>query len=257
MITIHGKGGQHATDIQKRGLFEKTHKQHHAVVVPIASTRYKIASLLEEWVHSEDIVNLAGVMSTSPNGTHNLHFLFGPNAVGDLSVATAGHISEPGRIILDNAENQGIRIIETSREEHDTKMAIIQWLAHFLLVFIGETQHANIIREALIDQWKTPSNTVQDMIFHNTPTEFIIREFFDKLWKNGNDPLKTFSHIVDLHVSHHDIMKFSTPNFKRIMNILESAIQISVTHEYVAHFRSMFKKRGFQFVWEQIQSIRS
>jgi len=65
-------------------------------------------------------------MSTSPNGTHNLHFLFGPNAVGDLSVATAGHISEPGRIILDNAENQGIRIIETSREEHDTKMAIIQ-----------------------------------------------------------------------------------------------------------------------------------
>lgn len=62
----------------------------HAVVVPIYATRNHITKLLKEGTADpQDIVNLAGVMSTSPNGIHNLHFLFGPQATKDLSVATA------------------------------------------------------------------------------------------------------------------------------------------------------------------------
>jgi hypothetical protein len=84
-------------------------------------------------------------MSTSPNGIHNLHFLFGPQATKNLSVATAWVLSNPWRALLDNAAKKSMRIIETTREEHDKKMAIIQWLSHFLLVLLGWP----------MDQWET------------------------------------------------------------------------------------------------------
>ena len=260
MLTIHGKGWQHAQDLQKHWVFETLDYQvsnTHAVVVPIYATRNHITKLLKEGTADpQDIVNLAGVMSTSPNGIHNLHFLFGPQATKDLSVATAWVLSNPWRTMLDNAERKGMRIIETTRVEHDEKMAIIQWLSHFLLVFVGWLENDDI-QKSLIIPWVAPEGTVQDMIFQNTPAEVIIAEFFDTIERNNNDPLKTFQQIVDRHLTSSDIERFSTPNFRRILKIIsEWTIQISLDTNYIQAFRQSINSLGMRFISERIRCIR-
>jgi hypothetical protein len=96
--------------------------------VPISATRRKIEDLLEhDGIPPSNIINLSGVMMTSPNGISNLHFLFGKNVNTDLRVAIAGNITPLVRNILDRAFLQGgIVSFETTRIEHDKKMAIIQ-----------------------------------------------------------------------------------------------------------------------------------
>jgi hypothetical protein len=58
------------------------------------------------------------------------------------------------------------------------------------------------------------------MIFQNSPAEIIIKEFFDTLYKNAYNPLKTFQNIVESHLTPDDIDKFSTPNFRRIQRVI-------------------------------------
>jgi hypothetical protein len=256
MLTIHGKDGQHASDIQKRWLFENTHQTDHAVIVPISATRYVVSSLLQNSISSRNIVNFSGVMNTSPNGIHNIHFLFWPNATGKLSVATTWDISLPGRIILDNAQKNGIHIIETTREEHDEKMAIIQWLSNFLLILIWESDEAEI-QKWLIDPWKTTENTIKDMIFQNSPMEIVIKEFFDQIKKNSNDPIKTFWYLVNKYITSEDMRKFSTPNFKRIIDCLWNNIQLKLSSEYIDNFKDKFQKNGYHFIWDQVRYIRT
>lgn len=256
MLKIHGENGKHASDIKSRGLFDGTADNEQSVVVPIFATRYVVSLLLQEWISGENIVNLSGLMSTSPSWIHNLHFLFGPNAQENLFVATAGNISKPGRVILDNAEKKGIWIIETSREEHDRKMAVIQWLANFLLVFIWRTAD-EYIRKSLIEPWKTTESTIQDMIFQNNPVESLLNEFFYTLKINKNDPLKTFWCLVGKYLRPEDIEKFSTPNFRRIMGLIEEGVKILLDPEYIDKYRDMLKQNGHLFIGRQISLIRA
>lgn len=260
MLTVHGKWWQHAQDLERRWIFNGLDSQvdhTHAVIIPIYLTRAHITELLKDGVADpQDVVNLSGVMSTSPNGIHNLHFLFGPQATKNLSVATAWVLSNPWRALLDNAAKKGMRIIETTREEHDKKMAIIQWLSHFLLVLLGWLNNDDI-QKSLIDPWVAPIGTVQDMIFQNSPAEGIITEFFDTIWWNGNDPLKTFQAIIDKHLTPNDIERFSTPNFRRILTIIsEWNIQISLHPRYIQSFRQSMNSHGMRFISGQILAIR-
>ena len=52
-----------------------------------------------------------------------------------------------------------------------------------------QNQH---IQTYLIDPWKTPEGTIKDMIFQNSPMEFMAKQFFGSLKMHANDPLKTF-----------------------------------------------------------------
>lgn len=69
-------------------------------------------------------------MAKAPNGTPSVHFLFGPAATTKLKVAIAmetfGTRNKLIPKLLVKAESQGIRIIETSKIQHDSKMAVIQ-----------------------------------------------------------------------------------------------------------------------------------
>lgn len=260
MLKIHGKWWQHAKDLQSRWIFDgfdaRPDNSVHAVAVPIYVTRFRITELLKSDVAPINIVNLAGVMSTSPNGIHNAHFLFGPNTQDDLSVVTTCTTTSPWKVMLDNAERRWMRIIETTREEHDTKMAIIQWLSHFLLVFIGWTNDEDV-HENLITPWIAPEVTIQDMIFQNSPAEIIIKEFFDTLYKNAYNPLKTFQNIVESHLTPDDIDKFSTPNFRRIQRVIAGwTIQITLSEDYVRSFRESLNSQWMLFISKTIQSIR-
>lgn len=260
MLTIHGVRWQHAQDLLRRWVFdwfEQLDDDNHIIAIPIRDTRSHITRLLQsDWVLPKNIVNLAGVMTTSVNGIANLHFLFGPNGQDNLSVATAWDASNPWKIILDNANNLSMRIIETTRLEHDKKMAVIQWLSHFLLVFIGWTNDEDI-QKSLIIPWIAPEGTIQDMIFQNPFAEDIIAEFFDNLANNTYNPLTTFQHIVDSHLSPSDIDKFSTPNFRRIQHVIsEWDIQIELPKQYVQDFRRFINSHWMQYISKQLQSIR-
>ncbi len=261
MIHIHGENGIHATDLKRRGIIndldhDDSNEDKHLLVINIEQTGMKIRELLESGVSQENILNFCGVMTKWPNAITNLHFLFWPDASNDLKVAIAWPKSKLCEKILERVNISNIRIIGTSRTEHDRKMAIIQWLSHLFLLLIWENNERSI-QSNLIHPWKTPINTVSDMIFENPFAENIAIEFFDWLMKsNWKFPFEIFQHIVTKHLSQQDIDDFSTPNFNRIFwfkQEIDFSLNITLIEEYRKSLNTFWKI----FLKNKIESIRN
>jgi hypothetical protein len=257
MATIHWLSGQHAQDLVSRDIISPHWTWEHLVIIPITKTWEKILHLLEhEGVKQPKILNFAGVMMTSPNAVPNIHFLFWPGASKNLRVATAGNDTHLQRKVLDKAETRGIKIIETTRIEHDSKMAIIQWLAHLFLLLVWEISDPEIKQE-LIDPWKTTTGTIVDMIFHNSFAEEVAIEFFDALPGNGGDPFVTFLQVVDRHLTTTDIEKFSTPNFDRVLTFASKGKRLHLSPARVAMIRKKLNTEGRKFLSERVNELRA
>lgn len=256
MATIHGLNGQHSQDLIRRWLISLEPTGEQLIIVPIIQTGQKIMQLLDtKVVKQPDIVNFAGVMTTSPNAIANLHFLFGPWITKDLKVAVAWPTTPLIQKILDTVHGQKIRIIETTRIEHDRKMAIIQWLSHLVLILIWECWNQHV-QSTLIKPWKTPENTIIDMIFANPFAEDIAIEFFELLPKNNHNPIKTFKHIVNKHLIWDDMFDFSTPNFDRIISFWDENTEI-ISPIQIQQIRVGLNTIGREFLQNKINSIRS
>lgn len=129
MSTIHGINSEHTQDLIKRGIISDIEmRSEHLVITSISIIRQKIEELLKHYnIPPPHIVNFSGVMTTSPSGIPNLHFLFGKDGKTDLRVAVAGERTRLVQNILDRAlTHSGITSVETTRIEHDQKMATIQ-----------------------------------------------------------------------------------------------------------------------------------
>jgi hypothetical protein len=77
--------------------------------------------------------------------------------------------------MLVNAEQKGVQIIETTTEEHDTVMAVIQGLTHAVSLVLAEK---DILPPDMIERRnKTPARTGAEMITLNTRVQPVIRNF--------------------------------------------------------------------------------
>lgn len=255
MATIHGEHGQHAQDLIQRAIVSGSPTREHLVIVPITQTASVITNLLDrELVPQPKILNCSGVMTTSPSAISSIHFLFGPGSTKDLKVAVAWPQTTLTKKILDRARAQSIRVIETSRTEHDRKMAVIQWLSHLFLVLIGWEKNTHI-QESLIKPWKTTTWTIVDMIFANPFAEEIAVEFFESLRKNQNNPIAAFRAISDTHLGSTDRDNFSTPNFDRIVSFIPES-QIIIPQNKIASTRHQLNTTGRVFLVNKIHQIR-
>lgn len=147
-------------------------------------TESAVLELIKRGIPQSDIISLSGVMSKVPNGVPSAHFLFGPGATEKLKMALATETFDKNNVLvsslIEKVRAKGIQIIETTKVEHDEKMAITQGLMHLWLVMIGDNKNKDI-QHQLIRPWKTPVGTVVDMIHANPSAERIIKKFFDSL----------------------------------------------------------------------------
>ncbi len=255
MITLHGTDWQHATDLKERGLFKNITEGGHVIIVPISHTKECVTKLLQDGVPKNQIVNLSGVMSTSPREVHNLHFLFGPGAKKGLTVATTENISIPGRFLLDNAEKCGIRIVHINQEEHDKKMAIVQWLSHLLLILVWQEPHSEV-QKSLIVPWITGIGTIQEMIFQNPFAKPIIWEFFDRIQQHNGDALLGLNSIIEDHLTQRDRDILGTPNFRRILDFIQLDAKIRIPEERLLLIQSLIHEQKISAIQQEVLSIR-
>jgi len=187
-------------------------------ITPISNTKDIIEKLVQEWGSiNQELINFSWIMSTTPiqykNEIENMHFMFGPNAKSKLKVVTSEIKSEIWEIILNNSYKGWIQIIESDIETHDKSVAITQWLTHFLILISWIFDPKN----ELIDEWKTPISTIDDMVNLN---KFSIEQI--------NNFLKTLNHWDDLFQSYLEFVTskldekqrniFWTPSFWRVFN---------------------------------------
>lgn len=218
---------QHGQDLLKRWIFTwfnsstiskrwEIFPDFDAVfTTPISETKAIIELILQSWFISErkDLINLSWIMSTSPEWlwVENMHFMFGPSAEKDLKLIEAWISSKTWKIILENANNRWIQIIESSREEHDKKVAITQWLTHLLtlisLILIPNNE--------LLEKWKAPIWTINDMVNFNEFSLIEINSFIYSLsvWTEIFDAFLAF---VRERLTEIEIDNFWTPNFLRV-----------------------------------------
>jgi hypothetical protein len=133
-------------------------------------------------------------------------------------------------------------------------MAVIQGLSHLLLVLVGESWDHQT-QETLIDPWKTTTWTIVDMIFANPFAEEIAVEFFNALWKNNYDPIKTFKSVADKHLTSQDIEDFATPNFDRIYAFKPESQIILPTRQIIA-VRRQLNTIGRSYLSSTVDRIR-
>lgn len=82
--------------------------------------------------------------------------------------------------LLDKMTSHDVRIIETNKIEHDSKMAVIQGLIHLWIVMVGRVENEKLQRDVMAN-WKTPIGTIIDMIHANPFAEILIKRFFESL----------------------------------------------------------------------------
>lgn len=79
-------------------------------------------------------------MAKAPNGIPSVHALWGPAAMTKLKIAIAmetfGNENVLMQRLLEKMASRSIRIIETNKPEHDSKMAVIQGLINLWLVMV-------------------------------------------------------------------------------------------------------------------------
>jgi len=224
---------QHASNLIDRWIFnefspETIEKQdklpneltNSAVIVWITQTQDLINKIIQLSNLDSEIINFSGIMSTTPETIRNnrwisnFHFLFWPKAKENLKVVFAWDLSQTSLKIIDNAKKQSIKIIESSIEEHDSKMAITQALTHLFIFLSWLSDNPN--KQQLIKEWNTPNSTIADMIFENEFFKHVILNM--TLWNNLS---KTFLNTVKHNLNNEDIQNFWTPTFLRIMKFAQ------------------------------------
>lgn len=155
------------------------------LVVPIAQAKQAVADILALRGPDHLIIDCSGVMRSAnvaiPFGydaVSQFHFLAGPQSAENLRVACVrGSVrNSVFDLMMINAEKiADARIIETTTEEHDVAMGMIQGLTHALALVLRE---AKKLPETMIaSHTKTPSQTSADMIYFNSKTAPTINEF--------------------------------------------------------------------------------
>lgn len=218
---------QHASDLQKRGIFQDINSPlidkednisseiiNSAIIVPISETKSLIESIIEN-NNEQNIINFSWVMSTTPKdirNNHNIsnfHFLFWPNINKSLKVAFAWKLSEPVNNLIENITKAWITIIETNIETHDRIVSIVQGFTHLFILLSWASNNTDLISE-----WQTPELTISDMILENP----IHLEKLNKL-KNAIKVWENLSKIFLDEVSSLtsiEINNFWTPTFWRV-----------------------------------------
>ena len=130
------------------------------------------------------IIDASGIMRSAnvdipfPYDTvSHFHLLAGPASSGPVNMAIVrGKIRNPVyEKMLVNAEQKGVQIIETTTEEHDTVMAVIQGLTHAVSLVLAEK---GILPPDMIERRnKTPARTGAEMISLNMRVQPVIRNF--------------------------------------------------------------------------------
>jgi len=227
-IEIFGWNWQHWTDlIQNRWVFEwidhtiiwewqtQSSQITKAIIISISETKQLIETIIQN-EQSENIINFSWVMSTTPESirwnkwVENFHFLFWPKWVNNLKCAIAfeKELSPLAQTIVHNTKKQWISIIETSMEEHDKSMALIQWLNHLVRQLL---LHCNI--QANLPEINTTLQTVQDMILLNPHMDWVMRSLHISLWSDQVNLSDIFNTLIEENLTKEDIQNFSTPAF--------------------------------------------
>ena len=88
--------------------------------------------MMNNGIPQDNMASLAAVMTKTPNGVNTIHYLFGKGAKAregkSLKVVFANTTPHSPLIIalMERAQSKHLKIIETSRIEHDKKMAYTQ-----------------------------------------------------------------------------------------------------------------------------------
>jgi len=214
-----------------------------AVIVWIAETRQVITKLI--W-HDSEVINCSWVMSTNPPGIDdckffsNFHFLFWSNISQDLRVAFSWDLSENTEQIIRNSRKLWIEIIETDIETHDSIMAIIQALGNLFIILTWLSNNDN--KNELIKPWKSPNNTIADMIFENIYFENVLIYLLKEL-QEWTDLSELFLDMVWTNIYDRDIKLFWTPNFDRVFNFARGN-RVIVNDEIINLCANLFQSKA-------------
>lgn len=208
---------------------------NHAVITPIRITNEIIKNILSFWNDRTQIVNFSWIMWTSTwiddARVTNIHCLFWPWVNTNLTAVVTEVKNDFSLKLERNLEKAGIKLLEMSPENHDEKMAIIQWLANFCEVILWFYFWNRLEVVDLLSKWQTNATVIEDMIFLNKYFDNI-RENIYLLLNGWNDLSDIFLSISEKYLSDNDFKKLCTPNFLRVFDFF-SKNKWFIINEYV------------------------
>ncbi len=179
---------------------------HWAIAIPIWKTQALINQLIAINPNIQ-LINFAGLMG--PTITYDMrssvdsyHALWWPNTQSNFRVAHATDWanSELSGYVLQRIREQGMKVIDRTRNEHDGQMAFHQALTHAAIVLHDSTPGALKISP------KTSALTIAEMILHNPYFFDVWNEF---IWHINSG--KSLGEAYRLCMGEAD-MELSTPN---------------------------------------------
>ena len=156
------------------------------ITVPISVANELVQRIIS--LRGQDHLNIdaSGIMRSAnvdipfPYDTvSHFHLLAGPNSPGpvNMAIVRGKHHNPVYEKILVNAEEKGVKIIETTTEEHDTVMAVVQGLTHAISLILAEK---NTLPVDMVERRnKTPARTSAEMIVMNTRVQPVIHNFIN------------------------------------------------------------------------------
>lgn len=254
--------GAHSRDLRNKWLLPTGTEEHpaHHVILPIITVESAVLELLDTWISQQDIISWAGVMAKAPNGIPSVHALWGPAAMTKLKIAIAmetfGNENVLMQRLLEKMTSRSIRIIETNKPEHDSKMAVIQGLINLWLVMVWEEEN-DTLRSQVLEPWKTPIWTIVDMIHANPFAEIVIQRFFQSLPRHNYNASTALEESIASGLTEGDREKFGTPNSDRVMEfIAREAEKIILRKSRVWEIRWELNTNWHQSLAKRIQKIR-
>lgn len=254
--------GAHSKDLRKKWLLPEGTPENtaHHVVLPIVTIESAVLELLEQWIPQADIISYAGVMAKAPNGIPSVHALWGPVAKTKLKIAVAMETFSRWNVLmqklLETMTSHDVRIIETNKIEHDSKMAVVQGLIHLWIVMVGKVENEKLKRD-VIANWKTPIGTIIDMIHANPFAEILIKRFFESLSWCDYDVSIALEQSINEHLSGRDILDFWTPNSDRVMKFIsEEWWKVILSGDDISSLRSELNTNGHRALQWRIRDIR-
>jgi len=260
------KSSKHFSDLYPRWVFEwfnlrgilrwKSANGIPENLVILTTTLRVIAKQVRHITDNPDItlLSLAGLMNPkiiwkdtpikSPDKIINIHFLFWEWTKKDLKIA----LSANGRDIEDlplsiqqiikNTQKLWMKIIKTNPEEHDEKMAYVQWLPHRILAVLSAVRK---LPPEVENPWKNnvPVSTCVDMILRNNYMQEVTKSFLSHFIRNWNNISEAWKSIFTDDVMQ-DFEKWKTPNFRRVDTFLREKEIIIDSNEASKIFKSVF-----------------
>lgn len=235
-IDLIGAHGTHAQDLIARGIFEDMSVREidqdtplpadapdaTVLAVPIWEAKEVVRRIMEERWPDHLIIDCSGVMRSANTWTllpysqiSQFHFLAGPGIGENLRVAAvSGKVRNAvfQRMLL-NAEENNIRVVETSTDVHDSTMGFVQWLVHACALLLREM--GRLPDDMLTRHTKTPTRTSVEMILLNFRTSPVIREF-TSMWDTFQSAFEATMALVEESLGSYGkkLDDFSTPFFR-------------------------------------------